>query len=1298
MQFIQGQGLDKVIEELQRLRGSSMNGKGRGGSGAQRDLAVARPLPVTVPLAGVGEAARGLLTGRFSLGNLTLAHEEGSAPDPQYPAPAPAKDGVTGSMPPAQESTGSGTGATSALLPGNAQLSSVESRHRRYFDSVARIGQQVASALTYAHQRGIIHRDVKPSNLLLDASGVVWVTDFGLAKTDEDGLTRTGDLLGTFLYMAPERFRGESDARSDVYALGLTLYELLVLRPAFTAPDRLRIVELVKEHVPPAPRALDPRIPRDLETIVLTAIAKDPKRRYQTADLMGDDLRRFLDGQPIRARRVRLHERLWLWARRNPGWAAMLTAVASLLLAIAIVSSFLTLQLNVALRAAEDEKRIANENLWESLLAQAESRRLSQRRGQRFTALEAIRKAAALPVPPGHSRAELRNAALACLVLPDLETIREWEGFPLGSHGVAFDVTLERYANGDTDGTVRVCRTGDGALIATLPSTGQRVVHGELSFSPDGRFLYRRGIDAPPQVWRLRGTEAALGWEAPKNSDGMAAFAADSSLLAIPYQDGSVRVFDTATGKETANLATGFHPVRLAFCPGQAHLAVAGGNLIKILNRKTGKVLGELKHPGTVGWIDWHPGGELLASACNDLKIRLWRATEGKLALPPLEGHVTPGLQVQFTREGDRVISNDWSSALRVWDTATGRMLLLTTCTWGDRATRFGNEGGAEVVGRNLRTLRFASGRELRTLTARDGSVGRRFFGNTSPSPDGRFLLVNSIDRLAFVDWSTGAEVAWLPFREPTAIAFEPCGAFVTSGPDGLLRWPTQTKPTGTWRVGPPQSLSQLSNAGWHGSSADGSVLAIPNFGAGAVVLHRSLSPDPGPDTRESNRVTPRLETLRGPQKDVRNCAVSPDGRWVATGNHWDLGIGVIVWDAQTSRPVKNLNIGGSLVRFSPDGNWLLTSGGGYYQLWTVGTWEEGPPLKKDDHSVCAGAAFTSDGQMLALSGEESQVRLVEVATGAEIARLTVPEQTNLAPQCFSGDGSHLVAIGNNKLMYIWDLRLLRGELAELGLDWGWPEFSPAARPLPPLKVDVQLGLSRPELKVATYTISLAHLPLNPDAYLQRALAYRELKRPRDAIADYSAFLAMTPASAPRHAEILSRRLTNYVSLNDDAAALADLVALASLDTRSLPWPDSTARYSNDFARKLLTCPVKDRQVDKAFILARRAMDLEPENTEYRGTLGLACYRLGHYRDAAIAFQKNAHEDKAEHAAFANYLLAMTYHRLGEARKAMTCLERAVRWHDAHRATLSKSWETLLQNVHAEAEALLASSARLSNR
>ena len=258
--------------------------------------------------------------------------------------------------------------ATSAALHGQTDLSAVDSNRRHYFQSVAGIGHQVAEALAYAHDRGVIHRDIKPSNLLLDAAGVVWVTDFGLAKTDEEGLTRTGDILGTIRYMAPERFRGLCDARSDVYALGLTLYELLVLRPAFESADRLKLIEQVTHQEPARPRSIDPRIPRDLETIVLKAIDKDPQRRYPTAAALAEDLQRFAEDRPIRARRIGTLERAWRWSRRNKAVASLLASLAVVLVGGFAATSLLWLR-------AERSATIAREN-------EAKAERAGPDRGQ----------------------------------------------------------------------------------------------------------------------------------------------------------------------------------------------------------------------------------------------------------------------------------------------------------------------------------------------------------------------------------------------------------------------------------------------------------------------------------------------------------------------------------------------------------------------------------------------------------------------------------------------------------------------------------------------------------------------------------------------------------------------------------------------------------------------------------------------------------------------------------------------------------------------------------------------------
>ncbi len=213
--------------------------------------------------------------------------------------------------------TGDTTATEGVVLASSSILGQSESV---YFREVARLGAQVADALDYAHKQRVIHRDIKPSNLLLDAQGNVWVTDFGLAKLVEgDDLSHSHDLVGTLRFMAPERFRGVTDARGDVYSLGATLYELLTLKPAFDERDQARLMDRITHEPPSALRQHDRRIPRDLETLVLKALAKDPKDRFATAGELGDELRRYLESRPIRSRPVRASGAALAVVQAQPG-------------------------------------------------------------------------------------------------------------------------------------------------------------------------------------------------------------------------------------------------------------------------------------------------------------------------------------------------------------------------------------------------------------------------------------------------------------------------------------------------------------------------------------------------------------------------------------------------------------------------------------------------------------------------------------------------------------------------------------------------------------------------------------------------------------------------------------------------------------------------------------------------------------------------------------------------------------------------------------------------------------------
>ncbi|MBN2584223.1 MAG: serine/threonine protein kinase [Planctomycetes bacterium] len=209
-----------------------------------------------------------------------------------------------------------------------------------YFRVVAEIGMQAADALDYAHGQGTLHRDIKPANLLIDETGRVWITDFGLARAlDSENVTQPGDVSGTLRYVPPERFSGRVDAQGDIYALGLTLYELLTLRAAFEDTDRQKLIHRLIHDTPPPPRRFNPRIPRDLETIVLKAMAHEPQRRYASAASLAADLRRFLEDRPIEARRTGPIERLWRWSRRNRTTAALAALAALLLVTTAVTAT-----------------------------------------------------------------------------------------------------------------------------------------------------------------------------------------------------------------------------------------------------------------------------------------------------------------------------------------------------------------------------------------------------------------------------------------------------------------------------------------------------------------------------------------------------------------------------------------------------------------------------------------------------------------------------------------------------------------------------------------------------------------------------------------------------------------------------------------------------------------------------------------------------------------------------------------------------------------------------------------------
>jgi serine/threonine protein kinase len=926
--------------------------------------------------------------------------------------------------------------------------------------------EKLARAIHYAHECGIVHRDLKPSNILLQkatpgAAGslqefVPKIADFGLAKQEDVSLTATNAMVGTPAYMAPEQAAGDKrlvGPPCDVYALGAILYELLTGRPPFQGNTVLETLDQARSSEPTPPEHLQARVHPDLSSICLKCLHKEPERRYRSALELAEDLGRFLAGTPTRARRVGSLERTWRWSRRNPMLAATITTVALLLIIIAVGASLLSLNLHSALTVSEEKtvlaqnaQRQATDHLWEAYLAEARSNRLSGRIGQRLQSLAAIRKAQQLPTPTGHSIDELRNEAIAALVLPDMELTKVFAPLSEEINWWAMAPDLDRFVVVHRDGDVQIRRVKDDTVIAPLPSLGPVQWRG-VSFSPDGRYVQQLTRSAHV-LWDVQGPTPVekIKMEAPATHEHNVAFSADSKRVFFVDTKGFILVHDTASGKELHRWHPGMPAHRLACHPERDELAISGGGIVRVFDIATGASRLQINHDAFVYWIAWHPNGKLLATGCDDLKIRMWDGVTGALARQPFT-HVSPGMVFQFSHSGDYLAGADWSGPMQVWDTRFGQKIFALS---GSLAWFSPDDRHLGVSSDPRQIWRVHSSPELVRLALPFPETRSRFNG-LHAGTDRRFFIASTFDGWLLIDWMTGREVALVPMpMRHRVFAQEGAQALLSNGNRGIWRWPVRAEADANrLHIGPPELVTVHGNDHIHGASQDCSVIAIPRHGTGAMLWER----DNG-------------KKILGPLEDNRECAVSPDGRWVAASNFGNIGSGisVTIWDTRTGNAKKEFRLGpNGKAAFSPDNRWLLTRAREKSQLWSVGDWKEGPDLH-DDGGPYGHFAFSADSKTLALSGPFSQIRLLEISTGREFARLTVPEETKLFPYLFSPDGTHLAAIGlQSQLLYLWDLRAIRAGLKELDLDWDQPAYPPAAPVTAPPHVDFDLGdLGRP--------------------------------------------------------------------------------------------------------------------------------------------------------------------------------------------------------------------------------------------
>ena len=1228
MQFIQGQGLDAVLEDVKRIR-----------------VTASTAGPANQPTMGLSghEAARGLLTGQFTAAPSARGTEALS-----QPAATPA---------PASSDTHSGLS---------------NEPEARYYRSIARLGIQAAEALAYAHGQGILHRDIKPSNLLLDSQGTLWITDFGLAKTEDDAdLTHSGELVGTLRYMAPERFKGKADVRSDVYALGVTLYEMLALRPPFTGGDRGALMGQIAHDSPLALSQLVPLLPRDLETIVQKAMAREPAARYATARELADDLRRFLENRPIRARRSSAAERLRRWCRRNPAVATLAAAVFLLLAGLAATSTVSAIWLNKERKAAQAAEQEKTEKLFQSLVDQARASHFSQQVGQRFGSLDAIRQAVQIArerhVAPRID--ELRTLAIASLALPDFRTLQE---LPLPKTPFSWDTDdrLQLFACNDVSGQITVHQLSDGKEMARLS-----YLPGEawLRFSPGGRFLLVFGSERF-RVWDLSTNPPLVVLETGKNWRWPPCLHPDGRHMVLEALDNSVKQSDLLSSQRPCLLFKGSERAGspFAYDPTGARLAMLASGRVEIRDTQTWKLLLRLPETEPVSFVAWHPRGNILAVVCEGPSIHIWDL-ERNHRLTVLDGCRGGAISTAFTPDGELLVSNGWEGKIRFWNWRTGQQMLRHM---GYTNLRFSSDGKLVIdEGGRFKVVEVVTGQECRTLVQQSSREKGVEYGNGAVHAAGRLLAVAMTDGLRLWDLQTGDEVAFAGPNRVVGAAFASPERLVTNGPSGLLLWPVQPprERVMDWKIGPPRWLRNGSFAGIGNWSCghEGRLLAQPIF-QGAVVLRLDH---------------PGQQFWLGPQPDVNFASVSPDGQWAATGTHHEPG-GIKIWDVGRRALVRDLDVGPSAqCVFSPDGRWLVARGGRTAKILSVGTWEERPLLDFQNDAV-----FSADSSLLALEPVHGVISLLDPVSGQEKARLEDPNQSGAA-YVFTPDGTRLVAISNDThAIHVWDLRLIRQHLAELGLDWDQPPYPAPEHPATaPIRVKVDSVDREPPKAIALSSLQLALNPFAFEAYIERGKAFGRLKDIPNAIASYSMALALMPAGHKGRGEVLLRRSSNFLTLKHPLKARADVQEIAE---RDLPIPEElafiAAQECNHFAWEYAIGPEQERDAKKALPLIRKAIKLTPEDWMLLNTQGVVYYRLGEYPQAVEWLERSLRESKETAAAFDLFFLAMCHAKLGAADKARDCYDRACRWAEHHAAGFQPGWGEELKQFQAEAKEVLA--------
>ncbi|QDV32337.1 WD40 repeat domain-containing serine/threonine protein kinase [Tautonia plasticadhaerens] len=919
---------------------------------------------------------------------------------------------------------------------------------RRAAGLVEPLGRAVAEA----HRREVVHRDIKPANILIAADGSPKLSDFGLAKAlgVDSGLTATEAIMGSPSYMAPEQAEGKtrhSGPKADVYSLGAVLYELLTGRPPFKGATLLETLEQTRSVEPIPPSRLVPGVPRDLETIALKCLQKDPARRYESAGALADDLSRFLAGEPIVARRVSAAERAWRWCRRHPSPAA-LTAAVVLVAALGLIG--VLWQWQEAVRARDLAATRAT--------AEADARRQAEASLVELYAASGI--AAGDQGDYGRAALWFANAARKAEADPD-----------------------RRSSN-----AIRSRTWGDRAIRPLRAVVADGAWPGGLRFHPGGHFLLSKTViggstrDAEHSLWDLD-RERPIPFPGGPDSATAASWSPDGSRIAFAGEDeqGGVVLRPFPDGGPPTRIPFPGRIRLLEFGDGGRLLAIAGGNVARVWDVRAGAFASPaLEHPEAVTTLAIHPEGRSLATGCLDQQARLFALPkeDGEPTWPPVR-HLQAGSRGPWDRlffappmfvDGGRGLITWGGEGDLTWrSTATGEVTRtlespeLSGRIAGVEASPDGRYVAAfgHMLPANVRVFELSSGEPVGPILEHENTISGVCF-----SPDGRTLLTGSTDNTARL-WSVpdGTPLA-RPLdlhRAVQLVAFAPGGRAIATQDGDLIRlWglPRQAAPKARLPLDNPASFVSISPDGtlaiptgvsFEPDRGLRSVRAYristgrpagPGFPAGGVVIDAAFSPDgrsvavlgsgaggpgEGPSASCWDWSTGRRRWRSGLPSEPRSLAYRPDGRRLAVlcgGGEllvFDPADGREVrrWQAHEPEPAHHWVNNGE-ARYSPDGRSILTWGmGNDLRAWEADSGRPRfAPISHEDK--CHDVRFSPDGLLLATASYDGSVRVRDVETGATVAEL--PEHPDIVySAAFSPDGRLLATACRDREVRVWD-------------------------------------------------------------------------------------------------------------------------------------------------------------------------------------------------------------------------------------------------------------------------------------